>query len=111
MGLSCSCDNDDADWYYNALEDFTVLKTKRSRKCTSCKVKIIPGNTVLEFYRYRSPRHEIEEVIYDDQVPLASWYMCETCGGLYMAVDELGMCCDITYPISEQIKEYQSDQF
>lgn len=105
MSLSCSCDNDGSDWYYTPSPDFSALRTKRNRKCTSCKKVLIPGDTVLELERWRSPRHDIEEDIYDDKVPLASWYMCETCGGLYMAVDETGMCCDITYSISEQIRE------
>lgn len=37
---------------------------------------------------------------------MASWYMCETCGGLHMAVKDLGMCCDIERDLKKQIREY-----
>lgn len=113
MSLSCSCENDDADWYYTPATEFTTLSTARSRKCCSCGSKILHGETVLKFERWRAPSERcnyIEESIYGDQVPLATWFMCETCGGLYMAVDELGMCCDITESIADQIKEYRAEE-
>ena len=109
MGLSCSCENDDADWYYDNTDDFTVLDTKRGRKCCSCRANVKTGSTVLEIRRWRPPTDRcnyIEESIYGDEVPLASWFMCETCGGLYLAVVELGMCCELDEPIARQIKEY-----
>ena len=109
MSLSCSCENDNADWYYEHTNDFTVLDTKRSRKCCSCGKKLVPGDVVFKFRRWRPPSelHDfLEEAIYGDEVPLAPWFMCETCGGLFMAIDELGMCCDISENIAEQIKEY-----
>jgi hypothetical protein len=61
---------------------------------------------VLLFARWRNPADDIEDRIYGDEVPLAPWYMCETCGGLYMAIDDLDMCCDISEPIADQIMEY-----
>lgn len=112
MSLSCSCDSDgDGDWYWGFSDtpDFSVLTTKRYRKCCCCKRKIVPGQEVLELPRWRSPSERcnyIEEKIYGDEVPLAPYFMCEECGGLAMAVMELGMCFDIGEPMRQQIREY-----
>lgn len=108
MSLSCYCESDEADWYFEAADDFIDLATKRGRKCSSCRTKIKPGETALEFKRWRPPsgcNWIIEEAIHGDQVPLASWYMCEACGGLFLSVQELGMCCDITENVAQQIKD------
>lgn len=110
MSLSCSCDFDDPEWWYESPDDFTQLATKRGRKCCSCGTKIKPGDDVMKFRRWRSPSDRcnyIEESIYGDEVPLAAWFMCETCGGLYMSVKDLGMCCDIEENIAAQIREYR----
>ena len=32
----------------------------------------------------------------DCEMYLADWYMCETCGGLYMAITESGYCVSLT---------------
>lgn len=115
MTLSCYCDFDseDADWFYTVANNFSVLDTKRSRKCCSCKTKINPGDTALEVYRNRSPSDRcnyIEESIYGDEVPLASWYMCEACGGLHFAVEDLGMCYAIGESIKDQIREFRAEE-
>ena len=114
MSLSCTCDFDgDFDWYYYSADDFSILDTKRSRKCCSCKTKIPVGSEVLRFRRYRSPSDRcnyIEEYIYGDEVPLTPWYMCEECGGLYFAVQDLNMCCDIGRSIKHQIAEYREEE-
>ncbi len=113
MSLSCSCDADGADWYYEPAKDFSVLETKRGRKCCSCGAKIQPEEEVMKFRRWREPSDRcnyIEESIYGDEVPMAPWFMCETCGGLYLAVDDLGMCCDISENIAHQIKEYRAEE-
>jgi hypothetical protein len=114
MSLSCNCEYDDAPaWYYDTSENFSILDTKRSRKCCSCGVKLPVGSEVLRFRRWRPTTERcnyIEESIYGDEVPLAPWYMCETCGGLYMAVQDLNMCCDISENIANQIKEYNAQE-
>lgn len=112
MSLSCTCDFDgDSDRYYETADDFSALDTKRSRKCCSCKTKVKPGDEVLKLRRYRDPSDRcnyIEESIYGDEVPLAPYYMCETCGGLYFAVQDLGMRCDIERDLKVQIREYNA---
>lgn len=92
MSISCGCDYDDFTWHYTAPEDFSTLKTKRFRKCCSCGCRLEPGDTVAEFERDRPPSSEVEERIYGDEVPMAPWFMCEECGGLFMALAEQGYC-------------------
>ena len=61
--------------------------------------------------RYRSPSERcnyIEEAIYGDEVPLAPWFLCETCGDLALSLDELGFCFDLGGDsLKDQIKEYR----
>lgn len=115
MSLSCNTDIDggDSEWYWYQPGELVPLTTKRSRKCCSCKTKINVGDASLKFPRYRptSPRHNyIEESIYGDEVPLAPWFMCETCGGLYYSLTELGFCMDISDSLARQIKEYREEE-
>lgn len=93
MSISCGCDTDDFAWFYKAPSDFSSLSTKRSRRCCSCGCSLKHGDTVAEFERHRHPRDEIEERIWsDNDIPMASWFMCEACGGLFMALEENGFC-------------------
>lgn len=112
MSISCSCDFDDCDWYYTLATDFALLATKRSRKCCSCGTKINVGDDMVTITRWRDPRDAVEDRIYGygGEVSMAPLHLCETCGGLLWAVQDLGMCCDITKNIKQQIKEYMGDQ-
>lgn len=112
MSLSCTYgDYDECAWYFANPSDFSKLETKRSRKCCSCGTKIKPGNDCLVFPRWRVADTEIEERIYGDcgEIPLASWHMCEECGGVYLSVTELGMCFDLDGDIREQVREMNHD--
>lgn len=99
MSLSCSCgyDDYDADWYFSLVDDFSILKSRRSKRCCSCKELIKPGAVVVEFWRYRYPRTEVEVKILgeDAEIPLASWFMCEACGEIFLNINALGYCVDI----------------
>ena len=112
MSLSCECAFDFDDWYWELEEDygFEPLKTKRSRKCCSCKNKIAAGKECIKILRFRKPserRNWIEESIYGEKVPLAAWYLCEACGGLLMAIEELGFCCTLgDQSLKSQIAEF-----
>ena len=114
MGLSCGYDGGDYDWWYEAPEDFEVLATKRSRRCFSCKCKIKVGDTCARFENHRSARHDIEERIYGDTVPMPDTFLCEGCGGLFFALEELGY--DISFDGSsmrelvEQHNEIQREE-
>lgn len=112
MSLSCTCGDDDGfAWYFTSKDDFSTLLTKRSRKCCSCGTKIKPGDDCVKFGRYKVADSEVEERIYGyrGEVPLASWYMCEECGGVYLSVTELGMCFDLDGDIREQVREMNHD--
>ena len=112
MSLSCSCGDDDGcAWYFYIPSDFSKLETKRSRKCCSCGTKIKPSDDCVEFDRYKGAESEVEERIYGDcgEIPLASWYMCESCGGVYLSATELGMCFDLDGNIKDQVREMNFD--
>ncbi len=113
MGISCSCDNnpDNAAWFYSI--DYTkshILTVKRSRKCVSCKMHLALGDVVHPIKRYRSPRHYIEEKIYGEEVPLATWYLCPTCFYIYRALDKVNACVDIgTDNLQDCLEEFNRD--
>lgn len=98
MSLSCSCNEYDGDgwsWGWTFHDDFTELKTKYRRRCCSCGKKINVGDQCLMFGRFRGARDEVELNIYGedyDAVDLASWYMCEECGEIFLNLDALGYC-------------------
>lgn len=116
MSLTCGCDDSDADWYYQDADwyyqverDFSVLQTKQARKCCSCKTRLAPGAEMVRVARHRPPKNAVEERIYGeehDAVPLADWFLCEACGGLVWAVQDLGFCFDIGSNIAQQVREY-----
>ncbi len=111
MSLSCSCGDFDGDgWYYEWTPEFKPLKTRNARKCCSCGAKIKPGDDATEFRRQRGPVTDIEERIHGDEVPLASWWMCETCGGLAMAIEETGMCFTLGESMKQQIADYRAEE-
>jgi hypothetical protein len=113
MSLSCSFDGGDydgAEWRWLYTLEHKPLRTKRGRKCCSCEAPINPGDLSLEVERYRGPNHDIEESIYGDEVPLASWFMCETCGDLALSLHELKFCFDLDTPLKDQIKEYREQE-
>jgi hypothetical protein len=118
MSLNCYCDADyqDYDWWWYppaANEEFTALNTKRSRNCISCKQRITPGGLCIEVKREKAAASYVEECIYGDTVPLASWYLCEACGGLALALAELHMCYTLgpnEDSLKQQIAEWRELQ-
>ena len=106
MGLSCTFSDDCAEWYYLTPEDFTTLQTNRRKRCCSCKKLINIGDICVKFERFRDPNSDIEERIYGDTVPLADWYMCEECGGLFFNFIELGFYVTLGDDMRELIEEY-----
>ena len=83
MSLFCDAggyDTDGADWWWYQPAAEAPLATKRSRKCCSCGQKVGVGETARKVQRYR-PATEWEEIRgLGDEVQLADWYLCETCG-------------------------------
>ena len=109
MTLSCGCDYDgDAAWYFEEV-GFSTLKTKRGRRCRSCKTLLKLGAECLRLARWRGPRTDVEDRIHGDEVPLAAWYLCERCGDIYASLTELGFCADLTESMDAQLAEYHRD--
>lgn len=111
MSLSCSCgdiDPSDYDWCWVDHSNFKLMGLRdRRKRCCSCNELINSIDEVIEFYRRRATKNDIEENIYGEEVPLASSFMCEECSGLYLALDELGYgCLDISQPMKDYIVEY-----
>ena len=95
MGISCTCDIDDAAWYYEVNDHPIILDTRRSRKCVSCRARIAVGNTAYRISRYRPPRSDIEDRIYGDEVPMADWFFCPSCHAIYQSLDKVNVCVDL----------------
>ena len=107
MPLVCEC-SDDYDRYYRQPADFSVLATKRRKRCISCRVLIDIGSVVLYFERVRVTLSEIEERIYgeDAEIDLAAQYHCESCGDLFYSLADLGFCVDIEENMRDLVREY-----
>lgn len=107
MSLSCSCSEWDGDgWFYIAPDDFTTLKTKRRKRCSSCNKLIDLGAVCCEFERYRGPITDIEERIHGGEIQIASYFMCEECSEIFLNLTALDYCIDITQDMREDLKEY-----
>jgi len=107
--LSCDCDyypEDPGDVVWFPPADFTMLQTSKRKRCKSCKRLINIGEECLEFKKERVPYSEIEERIYGDMVQIASFYMCKECGEIFLNLDALGYCLDITQPMADHLSEY-----
>ena len=109
MTLSCGCDDyGDHAWYFEE-RGFSTLKTKRGRRCRSCKTLLKLGAECLRLARWRGPRTDVEDRIHGDEVPLAAWYLCERCAGIYLSLEELGFCLNPEESMDSQLAEYHRD--
>lgn len=114
MSLFCDAggyDTDGADWWWYQPADEAPLATKRSRKCCSCGAKVGVGETARKVLRYR-PATEWEEMRgFGDEVQMADWYLCETCGDLADSLEELGFCYTLgDDSLAKQIDEYRREE-
>src|SRR3990172_4908185 len=96
MPLSCSCDNEESDWYFEEPKDYRTYPVDRNRKkCSSCGDRIKSGSVCTEFERYRFYKTDVENKIFGDdgEIWLASMWLCEKCSDLYFSFAELGYDC------------------
>ena len=105
MPLSCEC-GDDYEWFYHKPDDYSTLAASRRKRCVSCGSLIDLGAVVGTFECHRPPRHDIEENIYGDEVPMADKFMCERCVDLFFSLDDLGFCLTLGENMLELAKDY-----
>lgn len=114
MSLSCECySDDDPDWWFEDTAPVGPLATKRMRRCCSCKDRIAVGDDCRPFRRWRTPAYDsVEERIYGEgeEVPLATWHMCDRCAGLYESLDGLGFCISLGSDMRALCREYAEMQ-
>lgn len=117
MGLSCDCDFDsfdDADWYFDQPQDYSILKTKRRQRCWSCNELITVGSVVNTYTKWRYPNSDIELKIHDwdeaAEIPLGTRYHCERCADLAWSLVELGFCWSPYDDQRELVKQYAEFQ-
>lgn len=98
MALSCSCDFEPEPgakcWL--AGEDFSKMPLlSRRKRCCSCNHLLEPGSEVVKIARNKIPETDVEVKIYgeDGEIPLATWYLCEKCGEIYLTLAEIGYEC------------------
>ena len=109
--LSCSCDEWDGEGVAKySPSKFSTLETKKRKRCKSCNVLINIGADCLIFNRVRMADYDndIEMRIYgeDQEIPMASHYLCEKCGEKYLNLEALGYCLDISESMDTYMAEY-----
>lgn len=104
--LSCSCNFDDYEYWYQFQKDFKPLDTPKRKRCCSCNKLIPKGEQTIKFNRWREARTDIEERIHGSEVQLAPWYMCEWCGEMFLNLEALGYCHNLGESIKENLKDY-----
>lgn len=111
MSISCSCSEGEYEpgdtVYYSPVDYATFPQRRRRVRCRSCNTLISPGDTVAEWKRFKIPDSDVEVRIYgeDGEVPMASWWMCETCADLAFSIQELGFCVSPFGNMLEDAKE------
>lgn len=111
--LSCRCDDiTAARWWYYPPADFTTMPgLKRRKRCISCNTLINKGaEYCVEFKRYRYPASEIEEKIVGDEIPIPSYWMCPSCGEIFLNLSAAGFCLDIVdMSMIEYMEQYRKE--
>lgn len=109
--LTCECGDGDYGWRYEDGNPVAPLATKRARRCCSCKERIAVGDDCMKFTRWRQTApYSVAERIYGDEEPMASWYLCDRCAGLYESLDSLGFCDLLGQDLREACREYAQMQ-
>jgi len=105
LSCECYCDNN-YYFYYDAPIDFAEFDKWRRKRCVSCAKLINYSALCLEFHRYRDSRGDYEENRFGDTVEMASKFMCEKCGEIYLNLNALGYCHILGGDIREDLYDY-----
>lgn len=109
MSLSCVCyewDMEPGSWMYHPPQDFSTFQAKKRKRCVSCNVLIEIWADCLKFDRTRSPYTEVEERIMGDEILISPLFMCETCGEIYLNLQDIGYCLNLGDDMRSCLKEY-----
>ena len=116
--LSCSCSDDAPEYWYEFSDYETMPELPRRKRCMSCKELLEPGDCVVQAYRRRVPRDNIEIAIHGEEgeVVLPSWHYCEACADIILtlvsSVEEggLGYCTiDLTRSVGELLVAHREN--
>lgn len=99
MGLSCECLGD-YDYFYACDDEFKKAESKHI--CYSCKAEINYGDLCLGFDTY-----EVDEDGNDFNNEYE--YYCETCGEIFLNLDELGFCLNFEDNMRDMLDEYKRE--
>ncbi len=106
--IGCGCgffDNDEST--YTPPTRFSRLDTVRRRRCCSCQEMINIGDECVEFKRYRDARNDTEERFHGSEVHLAPWFMCESCGEMYLNLAWYGHCIPLPDDMRQLMREHR----
>lgn len=112
MALSCDTGGIDDPSSYSSIWEFPQGFTKtpigRRKRCRSCGDLIPIASDAVAFPRWRVPLSEVEYRIYGDdgEIPLASHWHCENCGGLALSLIEHGYSIDKDDDMRVLVKEH-----
>ncbi|MFK5949541.1 MAG: hypothetical protein QM500_12315 [Methylococcales bacterium] len=116
MGLMCECDSDwypePGEWIWTSVPSkYAPLPFKKSKRCCSCNELVSVGALAVEHPRARIPDTDIEVRIYGDdgEIPIASEWMCESCGDLFFSLSELGYCMNPREDMRDLVKQYAAE--
>ena len=110
MGLSCDCGDFDGEFFWRTQnQEGLTLQTKRRQRCRSCGKLIDIGAEVVRFDRFRYAITDVEAEIRgeDEEIEIASWYMCFECGGFYVQLADLGFCLYIGDNMAKEMEDYR----
>ena len=123
MSLSCSCNEWDGDGWYWVLAEKTIargdgnvpreveyffpLESARAKRCCSCGEKIHPGALALRFNRWRGATAFEYDRLGWEEVKIAPWFMCESCGEIFLNLDNVGYCIDISDFMPHLLEEHR----
>ncbi|MBU2844033.1 hypothetical protein [Acidithiobacillus thiooxidans] len=84
MTISCAIECDGAAWWWSANMRLLPYDKNRGKRCCSCGDMVRRGAKYIQVERWRDNANEVEERIYGDEVPLASWVVCESCAPIFV---------------------------
>ena len=91
MTISCAVDCDGAAWWWSANMRLLPYDKNRGKRCCSCGDMVCRGAQYIQVERWRECVSDIEQRIYGDEVPLASWVICESCAPIFVKLHEMNV--------------------